>query len=294
MRNSDESVNRILGLKGKVVHIEIHVQYSSDPGYLLVASLGKRDESLMKNIVKTIEPYGFNSLLVNFAIHKSFKSSHNPSKSHAEEMLDKICNDLVSQIDDGKKPGLFGFLKKGKKKVDEDEKTDKIEQADKTEKEERGSSNSEISDNRYISSEPPKVESKYKSEHILTGKGPFADKYPEFEEKKKTPSTFNTKNVYENEEIKRMQEAERKKREQEHQQKHVEKPTGEFNPYAILGLKKDVSCDEVKVKFKELIKKNNLSGIVNMTLQEKESKEAIVRDIIKAKDMIYKEKGCLK
>ncbi len=31
-----------------------------------------------------------------------------------------------------------------------------------------------------------------------------------------------------------------------------------------------------------------------MTLQEKESKEAIVRDIIKAKDMIYKEKGCSK
>ena len=205
MRNSDESVNRILGLKGKVVHIEIHVQYSSDPRYLLVASLGKRDESLMKNIVKTIEPYGFNSLLVNFAIHKSFKSSHNPSKSHAEEILDKICNDLVSQIDDGKKSGLFGFLKKGKKKVDEDEKTDK------TEKEERGSYNSAISDNQYVPREPPKVEPPYKSEHILTGKGPFADKYPEFEEKKKTPSTFNTKNVYENEEIKRMQEAERKK-----------------------------------------------------------------------------------
>ena len=68
----------------------------------------------------------------------------------------------------------------------------------------------------------------------------------------------------------------------------------EFNPYVILGLKRDVSCGEVKVKFKDLIKKNNLSGIVNMTLQEKESKEAIVRDIIKAKDMIYKEKGCSK
>ncbi len=46
---------------------------SSNPGYLLVTSLGQRDESLMKNIVKTIEPYGFNSLLVNFAIHKSSK-----------------------------------------------------------------------------------------------------------------------------------------------------------------------------------------------------------------------------
>lgn len=293
MRNNDESINRILGLKGKVVHIEIHVQYS-DSGYLLIASLGKRDESLMKKIVKAIEPYGFNSLLVNFSIHKSFKNSPNPSKSHAEELLDGICNDLVGQINDEKKSGLFGFLKKEKKKVDENKKTVNTEKADETVTGERGSYNSAISDNRYVPSEPPKVEPKYKSEHILNGKGPFADKYPEFEEKKKTQSTFNTKNVYENEEIKRMQEAERKKREQEHQKKHVEKPTGEFNPYAILELKRDVSCDEVKVKFKELIKKNNLSGIVNMTLQEKESKEAIVRDIIKAKDMIFKEKGCSK
>lgn len=294
MRNNDESINKILGLKGKVVHIEIHIQYSSDAGYLLVASLGKRDESLMKKIVKTIEPYGFNSLLVNFAIHKSLKRSQNPSKSHAEEMLDKICNDLVSQVDDGKKSGLFGFLKKEKKKVNEEEKIDKIEQEDKTEQEERGSYNSAISDNRYVSNEPPKVDPKYKSEHVLTGKGPFAEKYPEFEEKKKATSAFNTNNVYENEEIKRMQEAERKKREQEHKQKQVEKPTGEFNPYVILGLKRDVSCDEVKVKFKELIKKNTLSGIVNMSSQEKASKEAIVKDIIKARDMIFKEKGCSK
>lgn len=282
LRIEEDSINRIIGLRGKIVHIEIQIRYSSEPGYLLIVSLGKKDESLMKNIVKAITPYGFNSLLVNFAIHKSVKSSQNPSKSQAEDLLNKICNDLVNEVDGEKKSGLFGFLKKGKNKADENEKEKKVQHAP------------EASNNRRIPNEPPKVEPKYKSEHILTGKAPLSEKYPEFEEKGKATTQSNTKTVFENEDIKQKQEAERKKRDQERQQKQVDRTPGEFNPYLILGLKRDVSCDEVKFKFKELIKKNNLSGIVNMSSQEKETKEAIVRDIIKAKDMIFKEKGCSK
>jgi hypothetical protein len=308
MSSDDVGVSRILGIRGKLVNIEIRIQYPSDPGYLLIASLGKKNESIMRYIVKTIAPYGFNSLLVNFQIHKSVKIAKNPSELQAKELLEKICYDLIDTKDE-KKSGLFGFLKKDKKTVQHKDETAKENVDTENEEAERYKKFLENERQRTIKTEstkPPKVDPKYRNEHVLTGQSPFADKYPEFEQRKKSfedvnktigkinESSFNSQNSYETDELRKKQEAERQKRQQEAPQKKQSKIIGQFDPYVILGLDKSVTCAEVKTRFKELIKRNNLAGIVNMDLQEKERKEAIVRDIIKAKDLIYKEKDCKK
>lgn len=64
-----------------------------------------------------------------------------------------------------------------------------------------------------------------------------------------------------------------------------------FDPYAVLGLNRNVTAVELKARFRDLIKKNNLAGSINMSTQERERKEAVIKDIIKAKEMISKEKG---
>lgn len=64
-----------------------------------------------------------------------------------------------------------------------------------------------------------------------------------------------------------------------------------FDPYAVLNLDRNVSAIELKARFRELIKKNYPAGSINMSVEEKERKESVIKDIIKAKDMISKEKG---
>lgn len=95
---------------------------------------------------------------------------------------------------------------------------------------------------------------------------------------------------------KNMRKAEQERRQtesQRHEEKRVQEPPKQygFDPYVILGLNRNVSVDELKVRFRELIKKNNLAGSINMTPEERAKKEAVIRDLLKAREMISREKG---
>jgi len=137
--------------------------------------------------------------------------------------------------------------------------------------------------------EPPKVNPKYKKESV-TQNGKFEDVHETYSEEVKDSEP--TTNNYESDEIRRKQDEERRKREQERSEKPIQSVTTESDPYRIMGLDRNASCADVKMKFKELVKKNNLTGIINMSKEEKEQKEKILSDIIQAKDTIVKEKGC--
>lgn len=93
-----------------------------------------------------------------------------------------------------------------------------------------------------------------------------------------------------------MRKAEQERRQTEskrHEEKRVQEPPKQygFDPYVILGLNRNVSVDELKVRFRELIKRNNLAGSINMTPEERAKKEAVIRDLLKAREMISREKG---
>jgi len=139
--------------------------------------------------------------------------------------------------------------------------------------------------------EPPKVNPKYKKESV-TQKGKFED-VRETSSSETASKSSETKNVYdEAEEIRRKQEQERKKRSQEDQYKPREIVKTGFDSYTILGLSNNATCQEVKARYKELIKKNSLHGMLNMSKEQIERITKIQADINKAKDEIMKEKGC--
>jgi hypothetical protein len=112
-----------------------------------------------------------------------------------------------------------------------------------------------------------------------------------YKEQTKPDSQSPTKTINVAEEIKRRQREEQKRR-QERNEKPIQSVTIGFDPYRIMGLGRNASCADIKTRFKELVKKNSLVGIINMSKEEKERKEKILSDIILAKDMIEKEKGC--
>ncbi len=85
-------------------------------------------------------------------------------------------------------------------------------------------------------------------------------------------------------------EEERKEKEEK---KRVQEPPKQygFDPYVILGVQRNVTSEELKRKFRELMIKNNLSGSINMSIEARQKKEAVIKDFLKARDMISKEKG---
>ncbi len=124
-------------------------------------------------------------------------------------------------------------------------------------------------DPMHVSHEPPKVEPKYRTEAVQK----------------------ETENVYVDvDDLRRKQEEERKRLQEEQALRKAS--SQEFNPYRILGLSRDATCEQVKAKHKELIKKNTLGGLLNMSPEERERKTKIVSDINRARDQIWDEKKC--
>jgi len=97
-------------------------------------------------------------------------------------------------------------------------------------------------------------------------------------------------------EIRKKQEEERKRREEEKKPQEQIKPESVIkgeDPYKILGVRQNVTCTELKSKFRELAKKYSPDhGIVNMTEQEKEQKTRMFIKIKKAHDELRKSKNC--
>jgi len=97
-------------------------------------------------------------------------------------------------------------------------------------------------------------------------------------------------------ELRGKQEEEQRKREKEKKPQEQIKPESVIkgeDPYKILGVKPNVTCTELKSKFRELAKKHSPDpGIVNMTEQEKERKTSMFIKIKKAYDELRKSKNC--
>ena len=293
--------SRIIELEGKTAYIDITVEHpdrksssswnygtdrkigsGSGGGYMLTISLKKKDKSLMTEIVNVIEKYDFNSLLINFQNHKSFKSSEDVGSGKAMVLLDEICYDLETR---------FGVRNKSAEsdssrdfRVDDHMDRGPIHEPNRE-------------------SEPPKVEPKHARESVLTGKAPIGDAYDDITRN----AEYSTKNYetiqkqaeqkrqYEKEmeELRRKQEEEKQRRERGNQTKQRQNIQTQFDPYQVLGLSKTCSCAEIKTKYKKLIMENNPNrNRINMTPEEITASEKKFIEITKAKEMINKEKGC--
>jgi DnaJ-domain-containing protein 1 len=113
-------------------------------------------------------------------------------------------------------------------------------------------------------------------------------------EERETKEVSKKYNDSESEEVHRKQKEEKQKREEKkpREQKPESVVKGE-DPYKILGVKQNVTCTELKSKFRELAKKHSPDpGIVNMTEQEKERKTSMFIKIKKAYDELRKSKNC--
>jgi hypothetical protein len=105
---STMTAHKTLELQNQTVYLEITLQHpdgksstsvynrdderiSSEEGYLLAIKLETRDESLMTEITDVIEKYGFNTPLVDYENHKSFKRSQNVSIIEANQIFEEIC-----------------------------------------------------------------------------------------------------------------------------------------------------------------------------------------------------------
>ncbi|MDE2588897.1 MAG: hypothetical protein KGL95_04450, partial [Patescibacteria group bacterium] len=115
--------HKTLELQDQIVYLEITLQYpdrksstsrynrdderiGSEGGYLLSIKLESKDEPLMTEIADVIEKYGFNTPLVNFQNHKSFKTSQNVSVGEANQIFEEICYYLEKKFP--KKPPVSG------------------------------------------------------------------------------------------------------------------------------------------------------------------------------------------
>jgi hypothetical protein len=263
--------HRTLELRGNTVYLEITVQYqngksskswnrgtdkrigSTDGGYLLAINLENRDESLMTEIADAIEKYGFNSPLDNYQNHKSFKSSKDISDGEASQIFEEICYYLEKKFP--KKPTASGYK-----------------------------------DPMHVqgSTEPSKVEPKYGTESIFTEKAPVGETVDDIKRERDERKKQREK---EQEKIRKKLKEEQEKRNNEKQ--NNQDITGSNWAYRILGLNRTCSCEEVKSKSRELIKKYDPSrGNIHMTTEENEAANSKMREILKAREMINKEKGC--
>jgi len=292
--------SRIIELEGKTVYIDMTVEYpdrksssswnygtdrkigsGSGGGYMLTISLKKKDKSLMTEIVNVIEKYDFNSLLVNFQNHKSFKSSQEVGSGKAMVLLDEICYDLETR---------FG----GKNKSAESYSTRDSRADNPTDRGPIHEPNRE--------SEPPKVEPKHARESVFTGKAPIGDDYDDITRNVHSTKNYETiqkqaeqkrEHEKEMEEIRRKQEEEKQKREQEKQTEQKQKAQTDFDPYQVLGLSRTCSCAEIRTKYKKLIMENNPNrNRIYMTPEEEAAADKKFIEITKARDTINKEKGC--
>jgi len=283
--------SRIIKFKGKTVYVEITAQYpdrkpsssswnygtdrkigsGSGGGYMLTISLKKKDKSLMTEIVNVIEKYDFNSLLVNFQIHKSFKSSQDISIGTARQLLYDICRDLETEVE----PKNKSTKSPRNVRVDKPTNEGPIHEPHSTEPrnpdpvndsyDRTGTRNSSPVPESYISTEPPKVQPKHGKDYIFTGAPPISGS------KEKPP-----------------------RQEEPPRQEPTHVIQTEFNAYRILGLSKNATCEEVKAKYKELMskKENKLHNILNMSEEEVKRITKIQSDINKARDQIMNEKNC--
>lgn len=88
---------------------------------------------------------------------------------------------------------------------------------------------------------------------------------------------------------------ERESRKQYEREQFIDDPhvKGTDWAYRKLGLSRTCSCEEVKSASRELIKKYNSSlGSIHRSSDEQEAADSKMRDILKAREMINKEKGC--
>lgn len=294
--------SRIIELKGKTIYVDITVQYpdrksssswnygtdrkigsGSGGGYLLTVNLNKRDKSLMTEIVDIIEKYGFNSLLVNFQNHKSFKSSQDVGTTKAMVLLDEICYDLETKYDINKSTKSYSS---NDDRVEDHTSGSPIHEPHTSKTRNVGPVPEPHNDTK-----PPKVESKHARESVFTGKAPINEINEQTRQKQAEEKRRQEKEI---EEIRRKQEEERQKREWENQSNSRQNIQTQFDPYQVLGLSRTCSCAEVKARYRELItkKENSLNNMLNMSEEEVVRRTKIQSDINKAREQIMNEKNC--
>ncbi len=88
------------------------------------------------------------------------------------------------------------------------------------------------------------------------------------------------------------QEREEKERQKQQEKLAAERYRHSDDPYETLGIPRNATCEELKTRHKQLIKKYQSVNLVNTSQQEKERLTKIVAKINAARDKIRIEKGC--